>query len=125
MNSLLNVAHKGLDCATDQEVVKAALEVWHQGYVPVLSGLPLEELRLAGYLVDRLSRFNCLSAEQKRELQATASEAKANLPERMSRERVDSLAKSWGLDHDLRPFMKALLPFQTRHYTRGLNKTAA
>ncbi|MDF0749897.1 hypothetical protein NLU14_06605 [Marinobacter sp. 71-i] len=110
---------------TDQEVVKAALEVWHQGYVPTLSGLPLEERRLAGYLVDRLSRFNCLSAAQKKELQAVASEAKANLPERVSRERVDGLARSWGLDYDLRPFMKALLPFQTRHYKRGLDKTAA
>ena len=125
MNSLLNVAHKGLDRVTDQEVVKAALEVWHQGYVPTLSGLPLEERRLAGYLVDRLSRFNCLSAEQKKELQTVASDAKANLPERLSRERVDGLARSWGLDHDLRPFMKALLPFQPRHYKRGLDKTAA
>ncbi|WP_328188805.1 hypothetical protein [Marinobacter sp. OP 3.4] len=109
----------------DQEVVKAALEVWHQGYVPRLSGLPPEERRLAGYLVDRLSRFNRLSAEQKKGLQTVAAETKAKLPERLSRERVDGLAKSWGLDHDLRPFMKALLPFQTRHYKRQFDKTAA
>lgn len=43
MDSLLHVAHKGLNCVTDQKVVKAALEVWQQGYVPMLSGLPLEE----------------------------------------------------------------------------------
>lgn len=79
MNSLLNVAYKGLDHVTDQEVVKAALEVWHQGYVPTLSGLPLEARRLAGYLVDPLSRFNCLSAEKKKELQTVGSDASAGL----------------------------------------------
>lgn len=125
MNSLLYVAHKGLDRVTDQEVVNAALEVWHRGYVPTLSGLPLEERRLAGYLVDRLSRFNCLTPEHKKELQSVAVEAKTNLPLRLSRQRVDGLAKSWGLDYDLRPFMKSLLPFQTRHYKRELEKTAA
>ncbi|WP_322002300.1 hypothetical protein [Marinobacter alexandrii] len=125
MAALLNVARKGLKNSSADEVVTAAVEVWHKRYLPNLSGLSVDEQRVAGYLVDRLSRFNCLSLEQKKLLQGVAAKAKQNVPKRVSHSRVDALAKNWGLEEDLKPFMPALMPYQTRHYKRDLDRSAA
>ncbi|MFL1467791.1 hypothetical protein [Marinobacter sp. HN1S83] len=124
MSAFLELSKKGLSDATAQEVMRAALELWHKNYLPSLSGLSVEDKRVAGYLLDRLSRFNCLSAEQKTKLQEVAQSAKADVPHRESQLKVDTLAKQWGLDYDLRPFMKDLLPLQTRHFKRSFaNRT--
>ena len=122
MRVFLEIAQKGLERASSQEVTQVALELWYQNYLPSLAGLSVEDKRVAGYLVDRLSRFNCLVPEQKAKLQEVAASVKAVLPPRVSTVKVDAVAKEWGLDHDLRPFMKDLLPLQTRHFKRDLER---
>lgn len=118
----MELSKKGLSDATPQQVVQTALELWHKNYLPSLTGLSGENKRVAGYLLDRLSRFNCLSAERKAKLQEVAQSARADVPHRESQLKVDSLAKQWGLDYDLRPFMKDLLPLQTRNFKRNFAK---
>ena len=122
MSAFLELSKKGLSDAKPQVVVQTALELWHKSYLPSLTGLSVESKRVAGYLLDRLSRFNCLSAEQKAKLQEVAYSVRADVPHRESQLKVDSLAKQWGLDYDLRPFMKDLLPLQTRHFKRNFAK---
>lgn len=125
MRVFLDVVQKGLGRASSQEVAQVALELWYKNYLPSLTGLSAEDKRVAGYLVDRLSRFNCLEPEQKAKLQKVAASVKADLPHRVSTVKVDAVAKEWGLDHDLRPFMKDLLPLQTRHYKRDVERKGA
>ena len=119
MNDFFKVTKKGLALASTEEVVRLALSLWHERFLPSFSGMDLEEKRTAGYMVDFLSRFECVDQEQKLRLRELADAAKQELPRRTSQSRVDSLARDWGLDNDLRPFTKALLPYQTRHYRRS------
>ncbi|WP_226507504.1 hypothetical protein [Pseudomonas sp. MWU16-30317] len=78
------------------------------------------ELRRAGYLIERLTRFPCLSDE--RAVIALArlpcwfphlrQESEAGLP---SSRRIDALAMSWGLLKGLGLKAQVILPYQTRH----------
>jgi hypothetical protein len=78
------------------------------------------ELRRAGYLIERLTRFTCLSDD--RALIALAGlpcwfphlrqENELGLP---SSSRIDTLAMSWGLPKGLGLKAQVILPYQTRH----------
>lgn len=77
------------------------------------------ELRRAGYLLERLTRFSCVTDDR-------LSEAAKGLERfqhfalgsnvQNSNRRVDALAARWGLDEGLGPKVQELLPYQTRHY---------
>ncbi len=106
--------------ASLEDVKTVALGLWYQDFTPDFTQLPTtnrqSQLR-AGYLVDRLLRYNCVSDERKRLLFASVSALKSHLkPPTSSNPHVEPLAKNWGLDQDLKRLAKQLLPYQTRHY---------
>jgi hypothetical protein len=100
-----------------------ALAIWYEVYTPNLDGLQPDELRKAGYLVDRLMRFNCVSDDRKLELMKLVQDVKHNLhlsnemPTVLSSVNVEPLARTWYLREDISHVIQPLLEYQTRHYT--------
>jgi hypothetical protein len=108
-------------CLSVDDLKPIALAVWHENYTPKLSDLNSEELRKAGYLIDRFRGYNCISKTQKREL--------ANLVKQVEQEvlsevvevvdnidNLEPLARKWNLNEDVSHLMPSLLQYQTRHY---------
>lgn len=108
-----------------EDLKPIALAVWHEEYVPNLNfqDLELHELQRAGYVVDRLMRFNCVSNDRKRELMELVKDVKNNLPQEFTHastsQNVEPLAKKWNLGEDISHAIQALLPYQTRHYNHA------
>ena len=120
-----------LNQADDAALVCAAKAVWYSGANLVgevrafLKAHSSEvELRRAGYLLERFTRFSCATDSRVMEaLKAlelfSASAAKQNVQPQGAvalRSRRDELAVSWGLSEGLGLKAQALMPFQTRHY---------
>lgn len=110
------------DQASLEDVKAVALGLWYQDFIPDFTQLPVTNLqsqRRAGYLVDRLLRYNGVSDERKKALFADVTALKIHLkPAASTKPNVEPLAKNWGLDQDLKRLAKELLPYQTRHYQR-------
>lgn len=106
--------------ASLEDVKTVALGLWYENFTPDFTQLPQNNLQSqcrAGYLIDRLLRYNCVSDERKQALFANLTALKAQLkPTANDNPQVEPLAKHWGLDQDLKRLAKALLPYQTRHY---------
>lgn len=120
-----------LNQADDTALVSAAKEVWYSN-----SNLKSEvtaflschtddvEVRRAGYLLERFTRFACVSecrvseALSALELFTHSTSRQAVMPMAVLplRLRRDELAVSWGLSEGLGLKAQTLMPFQTRHY---------
>ena len=96
------------------------LGFWHEGYTPELSNLNNEQLRKAGYLIDRFRGYNCIPKTHKRKLASLVEEVKESLPDAVevvdSAENLEPLARKWHLNEDISHLMSPLLKYQTRHY---------
>lgn len=106
-----------------------ALAIWYEGYTPNLDDLKPDELQKAGYLVDRLMRFNCVSDDRKLELMKLVQDVRHSLrlsneiPAILSSVNVEPLARIWYLREDISHLIQPLLVYQTRHYTHQWNST--
>ncbi|MGY2684065.1 hypothetical protein [Pseudomonas tolaasii] len=120
-----------LNQADDDALVSAAKAVWYSDANLVgevkdfLDAHSSElELRRAGYLLERFTRFSCVTDNRVVEalhalelFSATASKQDVKpLGVVALRSRRDELALSWGLSEGLGLKVQALMPFQTRHY---------
>lgn len=103
-----------------EDLKPIALAFWHEGYTPELSDLNNEELRKAGYIIDRFRGYNCIPKHQKRELANLVKEVEQSLSEVLqavdNAENLEPLAKKWNLNEDVSHLMSPLLEYQTRHY---------
>ncbi|GAB4539049.1 MAG: hypothetical protein Tsb0014_29130 [Pleurocapsa sp.] len=103
-----------------EDLKPIVLGFWHEGYTPELSNLNEEQLRKAGYLIDRFRGYNCISKAHKRKLASLVNEVRQNLPEAAevieSEENLEPLARKWHLNEDISHLMSPLLKYQTRHY---------
>lgn len=120
-----------LNQADDAALVSAAKAVWYSN-----SNLESEvtaflnchtdevEVRRAGYLLERFTRFACVSDTRVSEtlnaleLFAYTTSSREVAPQAVAplRLRRDELAVSWGLSEGLGLKAQTLMPFQTRHY---------
>ena len=107
-----------------EDLKPIVLALWHEGYIPELSlsELNSEELRKAGYLIDRFRGYNCIPRPQKLELAELARKVEQSLSD-MSQdlnnsgvENLEPLAEKWNLSEDISHVMSSLLKYQTRHY---------
>lgn len=132
LHSALSIlVKKPLGHADDVALISAAKSVWYfdeclVGVVKVFleeHSSALEQRR-AGYLLERFTRFSCMTDSRVSEalkalelFSATASKREVN-PQAGDalRSRRDELAVSWGLSEGLGLKVQALMPFQTRHY---------
>ncbi|MEL7409055.1 MAG: hypothetical protein AAFN00_19265, partial [Cyanobacteria bacterium J06558_2] len=97
-----------------------ALAFWHENYIPELSDLNSEELKKAGYLIDRFRGYNCIPKTHKRELASLVKEVEQSLSGAVqvvdSADNLEPLAQKWNLKEDVSHLMSSLLQYQTRHY---------
>lgn len=120
-----------LDQADDAALVNAAKALWYSSAnlgneVAAFLSCHSEELELrrAGYLLERLTRFACVSDSRVCEtLNVIELFACATSTQEVTRrlgvplhQRRDELAISWGLAEGLGLKAQALMPYQTRHY---------
>ncbi|MGE5472569.1 MAG: hypothetical protein ACM3X0_17390 [Bacteroidota bacterium] len=95
------LAYRGLANADVPALREIADCLWHSRYVPDLGLVPSELRQDAGYVVDRLTRFNVL--DQAREIEILA--ALAPWQDKVDRDAVpgcrDPLAQEWGAHADL------------------------
>ncbi|MFB3304513.1 hypothetical protein [Pseudomonas sp. AMR01] len=120
-----------LNQADDDALVSAAKAVWYSDANLVgevknfLEAHSSElELRRAGYLLERFTRFACVTDSRVVEalhalelFSATAYKQEVKPQGVVAlRSRRDELAMSWGLSEGLGLKVQALMPFQTRHY---------
>lgn len=100
-----------------------ALAFWHENYTPELSDLNSEELKKAGYLIDRFRGYNCITKTQKRELASLVKEVEQSLSGAVqvvdSGDNLEPLAQKWNLKEDVSHLMSPLLQYQTRHYVHS------
>ncbi|WP_095146450.1 MULTISPECIES: hypothetical protein [unclassified Pseudomonas] len=82
------------------------------------------EVRRAGYLLERLTRFACVSDSRVSETFSALELFSSSTPKQevkpqaavSLRKRRDELAAIWGLSEGLGLKAQTLMPFQTRHY---------
>jgi hypothetical protein len=103
-----------------EDLKPIVLGFWHEGYTPELSNLNLEELKRAGYLIDRFRGYNCVSKTHKRKLASLVKEVRQSLSEAAevanSADNLEPLAQKWYLNEDVSHLISPLLKYQTRHY---------
>lgn len=100
-----------------EDVKAVALAMWHENFVPHVKHLSESSAKAAGYIVDKLMRFNCVSQELKAKLRNVLITLKGMFsftPVKVKS--CDKLAQSWGLVEDLKQQVRELLEYQTRHY---------
>ena len=103
-----------------EDLKPIVLGFWHEGYTPELSNLNEEQLRKAGYLIDRFRGYNCIPKIHKRKLASLVKEVKQSLSKAVevvdSTEDLEPLAHKWYLNEDVSHLISPLLKYQTRHY---------
>lgn len=118
-----------LNQADDAALVSAAKAVWYSdtNLVGEVRAFMQEhssevELRRAGYLLERFTRFSCATDSRVKEALKALELFSASRQYVKSqgavalRSRRDELAMSWGLSEGLGLKVQTLMPFQTRHY---------
>ena len=115
-DALSDLSRQGLAGADKHLVVEVAKAVWYSANVPNLGNMPAQLRADAGYIVDRLARFNVLPKWRKLQLLAALEPYKRLSPPSTGSSCRDPLAIAWGASADLTVFMPDLLPYQTRHF---------
>jgi hypothetical protein len=130
-SALDTLVKRPLNQADDAALVSAAKAVWYsklniENEVSVFLSRHTDEveLRRAGYLLERLTRFSCVSdsrvSETLNALELFEHSASREVVTPQSavplRHRRDDLAVTWGLSEGLGLKAQFLMPFQTRHY---------
>lgn len=117
-----------LNQADDNALVRAAKDFWYSNsnlMNEVRSFLDASrsdvEVRRAGYLLERFTRFSCASNDRVSEAlnalkMVAPSYRKETAPAVPAKGRSDRLALSWGLNEGLGLKAQSLMPYQTRHY---------
>lgn len=95
-----------------------ALALWYEGFVPDLENLEPADKGQAGFVVDKLTRYNCLEKSKKESVRSTLLPklATASQAGQAAGSVSDTLASYWGAHCNLKAEFKALLPYQRRHY---------
>lgn len=122
--ALEKLTKKPLNQADSEALRNVALEVWYSktDLSTELSAFARRqrsdlEFRRAGYLLERLTRFTCLSENRLSEtVEGLKHFRPFATPSGATRRRSDALAARWGLDEGLGEKVQELLPYQTRHY---------
>lgn len=114
---LVEVARQGLTHVSSELLKQVAEGLWYEKWVPDLSLVPKPYRRDAGYLVDRLLRFNVLTKEQKLTVLSALEPYKPHESQTATKCK-DPLALQWGARDDLTSRFPELMPLQTRQYAQ-------
>jgi hypothetical protein len=118
--ALGEVASQGLARAHFGLLRNVAEHLWYQHDVPDLNKVAPQWRRDAGYLVDRLVRFNVLSKDRKLRVLTALSPFRPHCSPVSTCK--DPLAVKWGASSDLTGRLGELMPYQTRQYAANQAK---
>lgn len=111
------IVSKELSYSNIEDLKTICIAFWYENFVPDIYIFTEHELKRTGYLVDKLMRFNCVSKEQKYKLRNVLDSIKQKLFfEDNFLANVESLAKKWNINSDLKHEFRELLFLQKRHY---------
>ena len=100
-----------------EDIKSVTLAIWHENFIPEVNHLSRPSAQIAGYLIDKLRRYNCVSLENKIQLRKLVVELKIKFNiVFIENKKYEQLANDWNLDFDLRKEIKQLLYYQKRHY---------
>lgn len=114
-----------------EPLVMVAVAVWYEDFVPDITGLSgINEVARAGYLLEKLMTFHCVTRDVRLALTSTVEELIQNasseidlLPKEMilklKQFSGDGLALRWRLKEDIHRQVQDLLPYQGRTYSRN------
>ena len=121
-----DVARHGFARVDPKLLREVAERLWYAGEVPNLAEVPAKLRPDAGYLVDRLARFNVLPKERKLQLLSAVRQYQPSSPAPKTEVagRKDPLAVAWGASMDLTSRLGELMPYQTRQYAADKAKAA-
>jgi hypothetical protein len=111
------------DTTSSNEYLKAlAIGLWFENFTPDIKSLNGADAAQAGFMLDKLTRFNCLNRQRKDFLRdnllSVLLQRKSATQELAS---TDRLAVDWGAKRDMKQQFRALLSYQTRHYALQYN----
>ena len=112
------MARSGFAHVEPELLREVAERLWYEREVPNLAEVPAKLRPDAGYLVDKLARFNVLPKERKLRLLAAVRKYQPSSPApRVDvAGRKDPLAVAWGASMNLTSRLGELMPYQTRQY---------
>jgi len=103
----------------EENLKSVALSIWYERFTPNINEMKGKHAAQAGFILDRLTRYNCLERSRKDELRLllnTLEEQKNNYFNNNSNA-TDKLFNLWSADLELKSEFKALLPYQRREYS--------
>lgn len=121
---LAEVVVQGFANADHTLLRETAERLWYTCEVPDLALLPASHRAEAGYLVDRLARFNLLTKSRKLQILAALRPYRPGAAKSETHLK-DPLAAAWGSSMDLTSRLGELMPYQTRQYAADKAKSAA
>ena len=117
-----------------EPLVIVSLAVWYEDFVPDITRLTgITEIKRAGYLLEKLMTFHCVTRAVRLSLIPTvdelirrASSEVELLPKqsilKLKQFSGDGLALRWRLKEDIHRQVQALLPYQGRSYSHNRSK---
>lgn len=93
-----------------------ALAIWYENFIPETKHLKKQEAAEAGYILDRLTRYNCLNSEQKIIIRSKLKSLEKEIDNNHKILHTDKLAIFWGVERTLKQEFRNLLPYQRRSY---------
>ncbi len=101
-----------------------ALALWYESFVPDIEHFEGTEAAQAGYLLDKLTRYNCLDSSKKDFLRSQLlSELKQKKKEyHLHPNSKDMLVNEWGASSALKMEFRGLMPYQRRNYKNSLSE---
>ena len=123
LQQIFEILIKGQNEASSFEDLKTiAIAIWYEEFIPQIDELEGKEAAQAGFILDKLSRYNCISVANKMLIRDTL------LPLLEQKKHgycykgnVDILAKKWGANFEMKKQFKSILPYQRRTYQHKRN----
>lgn len=112
LSALVRTGLAHADAGLLRDVAEA---LWYEGKIPELSLVPEELRATAGYVADRLVRFNVVPKAQKSLVLLALAPFKPEAASCCLHHR-DPLAVQWAAREDLTERLPELMPYQTRQY---------
>lgn len=122
-----NLVKKPNQTTASESLKSVALALWYQDFVPSVDSFEGQDVVLAGYVLDKLTRYNCVEAEKKTYLRTNLLSVLEQKAASYSAESTskDMLAKQWGTSVDLKKEFRGLMAYQKRHFQHSNSALAA
>ncbi len=110
-----------------ESLKSVALAIWYDNFIPDVKSLKGIDAAQAGYVLDKLTRYNCIETTQKGLLRTQLlSELKQNKGSSVTQNNArDMLVQEWGARVELKKEFRGLMGYQRRSYKSNLRTLSA